>query len=161
MKRYDAPWSNTLIVLSILATCVCLFVGYLATTHVDDKHDWIGLLPVGLIPACALFVIRGYSIEPNEILVHRLLWTTRLPRAGLESARYEANVMKWSLRLCGNGGFYSFTGLYRNKLLGNYRAFVTDFSRTVVLKYPKRTIVLSPANPDVFVEELGAWPLTA
>jgi hypothetical protein len=155
MKHYDATWSKTLIVVSILATGVCLFASYMATTHTDDGYSWLGVLPIGIIAACALFVIRGYTIEPDAILVHRPLWTTRLPRADLQSARIQPDAMKWSLRLCGNGGFFSFTGWYRNKLLGNYRAFVTDLKRTVVLKYSKRTIVLSPSDPEAFVRELG------
>jgi hypothetical protein len=63
--------------------------------------------------------------------------------------------MRWSLR-CGNGGFYSITGFYWSKLLGLYRAFVTDMSRTVVLRYTRRTVVVSPASPEEFVHEVVA-----
>ncbi len=46
--------------------------------------------------------------------------------------------MRGSLRLFGNGGMFSITGLYRNRALGNYRAFVTDLKKTVVLRFMKR-----------------------
>ena len=75
-------------------------------------------------------------------------------RAGLESARFLPNAMRWSVRTFGNGGFFSFSGFYWNKLLGGYRAFVTD--PTVVLRYSSsRKGLLSPAEPDDFVHELG------
>jgi hypothetical protein len=109
-----------------------------------------------LVPAIsALFAIRGYAITADAILVRRPLWTTRLPRAGLRSAEAVPNAMCRSLRLCGNAGLFSFTGWYRSKALGVYRAWVTDLRSTVVLRFEKRTAVLSPADPDAFVRDLA------
>jgi hypothetical protein len=48
------------------------------------------------------------------------------------------------------------TGLFRNRTLGMYRAFVTDPARAVVLKTAGRTIVISPSEPEAFLEELRA-----
>jgi len=111
-------------------------------------------LPMALIVGCALFTVRGYAITPEAILVRRLFWCSRLPRAGLESATFLPGAMKGSIRTCGNGGFYSFTGWYRNRDLGNYRALVTDTAKCVVLRYAGRTIVVSPGEPEEFVAEL-------
>jgi hypothetical protein len=61
--------------------------------------------------------------------------------------------MRWSIRTFGNGGFFSFSGFYRNKLLGAYRAFVTDRHQTVVLRYGGRTVVVSPSSPEEFAHE--------
>lgn len=62
--------------------------------------------------------------------------------------------MQCGLRLCGNGGLFSFSGWFRNRALGVYRAFVTDPHRTVVLRYPRRPIVLSPSSPEEFVHDI-------
>jgi hypothetical protein len=62
--------------------------------------------------------------------------------------------MTKSLRTCGNGGAFSFTGWYWSKSLGFYRAFVTDLNSTVVLRFGKRTVVLSPEDPEDFVSEM-------
>lgn len=102
----------------------------------------------------ALFTIRGYTVTPDAILVHRMFWDTRLLRVGLISATVEPEVMNWSLRLCGNGGMFSITGWYWSKRLGRFRAYVTDLNRTVVLRWEKRTAVVSPGDPEGFVREL-------
>jgi len=60
-----------------------------------------------------------------------------------------------SIRTCGNGGFFSFTGFYWSRKLKSYRAYVTDLRRTVVLRYERRTILLSPDSPEDFVRELS------
>jgi hypothetical protein len=52
---------------------------------------------------------------------------------------------------------FSITGLFRNRALGNYRAFVTDLTQTVVLRFPKRTVVVSPQNPERFVADISKF----
>ena len=64
--------------------------------------------------------------------------------------------MRWSLRTWANGGLFSFTCHYRNKALGDYRAFVTDPHRTVVLEFSdRRNVVVSPDVPEEFTHEIG------
>ena len=155
MKTFSAPWSGLLKAVSGVATVICLGI-------VSMHPVWGGkvplpviilseVLPLAVLAACALFIVRGYMITPDAILVKRLFWNTRLPRVGLESATYSPEATQGSVRTCGNGGLYSFTGWYWNHGLGRYRAYVTDHAKVVVLKYPESTIVLSPGDPDGFV----------
>ena len=160
MKTYRAPWSTSLIVFSLLVTVLCVGISAVAWWESDVKHAgspsrWLALLPLFLLFATAPFTIRGYTIAPDVILVHRLLWSTPLPRVGLESAQVEPDAMRRSLRTFGNGGAFSFTGFYYNKRLGSYRAFVTDPRRAVVLRYSYRRVVLSPGQPGDFVNDLA------
>jgi len=160
MKHYDAPWSTSLILMSVITSIICLGVSAGGWWAAVAKHQaapvrWVVLLPLAILFCTALFTIRGYAITSDAILVHRLLWSTALPRLGLESARVEPDAMRGSIRTFGNGGAFSFTGFYYNKRLGSYRAFVTDPRRSVVLRYATRRVVLSPAAPHDFVSDLG------
>ena len=131
MKTYTAPWSTLLIVMSVLATALCIGIAF-AVCFLPGavRGGWLGTalrwLPIVLVPGAALFVVRGYTITPDAILVHRLLWDTRLPREGLQSAAFEPGAMCRSIRTCGNGGLFSFTGWYWSKSLKSYRVFVTE-----------------------------------
>jgi hypothetical protein len=160
MKHYEAPWSASLIVMSIMTTVICLGISAGAWWQAAGQQHpsplrWLALLPLVLLFGTALFTIRGYSVSSDCILVHRLLWSTVLPRTGLESAQAELDAMRGSLRTLGNGGAFSFTGFYYNKRLRGYRAYVTDPHRTVVLRYADRRVVLSPATPEDFVYDLA------
>ena len=160
MKHYEAPWSTSLIVMSVLTTVICLGVAAggwwsLAAKHAPGVLGWAVLLPLVILFGTALFTIRGYSLSSDSILVHRLLWSTVLPRTGLESAEVDLEAMRGSLRTFGNGGAFSFTGFFFNKRLRSYRAYVTDPHRTVVLRYAHRRVVLSPATPEDFVAYLA------
>jgi hypothetical protein len=160
VRSYRAPWGRTLFLTSALVTVVCAVVSvclYWATTveHQPALIRVASLLPLVLVLGCIPFTVCGYTITSDSILIHRLLWNTSLPRSGLQSASVEPEVMRGSIRTFGNGGGFSFTGLYYNKSLRSYRAFVTDLRRTVVLRYAYRTVVLSPDAPEEFVRALA------
>lgn len=158
MKTYQAPWGKPLIVVSslLVALAVANVVGLPLILH--DVSPGVGILAQWTLPvivlACLPFMVRGYEITEDAIFVRRLFWKTRLDRAGLKSAEVIPKAMNKSLRTCGNGGGFSITGWYWNKPLGFYRAFVTDLNRTVVLRFEKRTVVVSPGEPEDFVKEL-------
>lgn len=160
MKPYPAPWGKPLIVISALATVLCLGLTLFEWSTLTRPPFalpafWLGGLPLALVLSCALFTIRGYGLTPDTLVIRRLLWSTRVPLAELQSAEYLPGAMRGSIRTFGNGGFFSVTGLYWSRLLGSYRAFVTDLQRTVVLRFPGRTLVLSPASPEEFVREVS------
>ena len=153
-KHHKAPWSPLLILMSIGLTILCVGLAFRFFVRGSGMEVMIGVGMLAITFGCALFTIRGYTITRNALLVHRLLWNTRLSLDGLKSARFELGAMRWGIR-CGNGGFFSFTGLFYNRKLGFHRAFVTDHIRTVVLRYPHRTVVVSPADPEAFVRDLA------
>jgi hypothetical protein len=152
MKTYKAPWSTSLVVLSSLVTIICIGV---AIQLVVIGRAWTALVPLAIIFGGLLLTIRGYTVTPDAILVHRLAWSTRLPLSGLESVEIASDIMRGGLRVFGNGGLFSFTGFFRNRALGAYRAFVTDPHRTVVLRFAKRTVVISPSMPEDFLQDVA------
>ncbi len=159
MKTYRAPWGKALrwssAGLVVLAAAFFVGMSWLPAA----TPGWVAGLARWSLPlillACLPFVIRGYAITADAILIRRLFWTTRLDRAGLTSAEVVPKAMNKSLRTCGNGGAFSFTGWYWSKPLGAFRAYVTDLNRTVVLRFGKRTVVVSPDAPEDFAEGLN------
>ncbi len=153
-KHHPAPWSQGLVLWSLLLTGLFLWLAFVSFKHGGGSSLLLGSSFVALTIVCALFTIRGYTITADAILIHRLFWATRLPLAGLKSARFEMGATQWSIR-AGNGGFFSCTGFRYNRSLGFHRVFATDGMRTVVLRYPHRTVVVSPADPEAFVRDLA------
>lgn len=140
-KQHPAPWGRALIVISSLSSLLCLGIAAGFALSRDPRLHWPALLPLVVVAVCALFTVRGYVVTADALLVRRLLWNTRLPWTGaaaLQSVQAEPDAMRGSIRLWGNGGMYSFTGLFRSKALGSYRAFVMDRHRTVVLRFADR-----------------------
>jgi len=158
MKTYQAPWGRALIVISglLVFLSIASLVGLpmLLANVPQGMALWAPWLLPAIVLCCLPFMIRGYAITEDAILIRRLFCTTRLDRNGLKSAEVVPKAMGRSLRTFGNGGGFSFTGWYWSKSLGFYRAFVTDLNRTVVLRFGNRTVVVSPDDPVEFVNEL-------
>jgi Bacterial PH domain len=166
MTHFRAPWSKSLMVASIFATLVCLGVAYaLWTVPAEPSFEqvrlWLALLPLAVISVGALLTVRGYSISNRELVIHRLFWPTRVSLHGLQGAYFDSNATHRSIRTFGNGGLFSFTGYFRNKELGSYRAFMTDRRRAVVLRFPSSVIVISPDRAEDFVNTISQYKVSS
>jgi hypothetical protein len=167
MQRFDAaPWPTSLKASSFIATVLLVGASYAVIRAIphgtrapfaETFGTLIAFVPPLIALTALLYVVRGYELGPSGLLVQRLLWTTSVPLEGLSRAWHDPDVMRRSLRIWGNGGLYSVTGIYQNFALGRYRAFVTDPRQAVVLELPGRRIVISPADPSAFLQGLSAW----
>jgi hypothetical protein len=155
--HFNAPWSTSLKVISTAASAIV--AGLLVLGLTDPRLPTVprallvalmGGLLVGPLP----FVVRGYRLDSDALLVQRLWWRTRIPLSGLRSVAHNPAALRWSLRLCGNGGLFSFTGWFWCKALGRYRMFATDPKRAVVMVFEKRRVVVTPDRPEEFVNEV-------
>lgn len=155
--RYAAPWSGKVVTATLV--CVSISVGAVAArwsslSSGEIGDAWYALTPAIVLFGAALFTVRGYSVTRECINVKRLLWSTRLPRDQLQSASVETEALRGSRRTFGNGGVFGLVGWFKSAGVGSYRAFATDLNNGVVLRYPHRTIVVSPADPQSFVKEI-------
>ena len=166
-QHFKAPWGRTLLIVSIFTTLLVGGVAFIlcmdaalprfVSLPVPSGSLWLAIAVVFLIPLGALpFIIRGYTLTKDGILIRRLWWNTVLPFADMLSVEVEPFALSHSFRTCGNGGLYSFTGFYWNRHLGHFRAYVTDLNRTVVVRMKHRTAVLSPDDPEAFVWAVSA-----
>jgi hypothetical protein len=161
-SQFGAPWGRGVKFATVSVGVLVVGLSVVLPLTVSRQDFWaavigpaIGLLTFGTV---ALFCVRGYSIRHRELWIHRSFWQTRLPLEDLERAHADPAAMKGTTRTCGNGGFMAYTGWFRNRKLGGYRAFVTDPARCVVLEFAKRKVVVSPADPAAFVRALGFAP---
>lgn len=160
--HFKAPWGRTLQIASTFTTLLLVGVtvsmagGLGQLGFLSLRASASSLLPL-LIPLGALpFIVRGYVITKDGILIRRLWWNTVLPFADMVSVEVEPHALSHSFRTCGNAGLYSFTGFYWNRQLGHFRAYVTDLNRTVVVRLRNRIAVLSPDDPEAFVRAVSA-----
>ena len=151
---FKAPWGTTLQIVSLLTTIVLLAVAAVPSSG----PIWpVRILSLALLVGALPFVVRGYEIRGDALLIRRLFWNTRVELAGLQSAQHDPTVLCHSVRTCGNGGLFSFTGWYWNRKIGAYHAYATDLRRAVVLTFVHRRVVVSPDRPEDFVRALSVF----
>lgn len=158
-KTFAAPWSNSLKIVTFLTVGLLLSLPIfgLINFYGDMRGGFIFVLfvlPVAILVISAFFTIRSYEIRNNILLIQRLIWITRLDLSNIESAETDSEAMKGSIRTFGNRGLFSFTGKFRNRKLGPYRAFATNPKLAVILRFPGKVVVVTPENPTEFVNML-------
>ena len=147
--RFSAPWSSALTVISVVLTVVLLVVvlnGAVVAT---------ALLAATFVGA-AVCSVRGYAVEPGVLIIERLGWQTRIDLAGLESAEIDPDAMRWAFRTWGIGGPFAFVGRYWSRAVGGFTAYATDRDLAVVLRWPDRTVVVTPDDPETFATAVEA-----
>ena len=159
--EFRAPWSSTVRNVTVLSLVILALPVLIGIFVVTEPSLPAAILLIGGPPLIAAVTfagrVRGYTLTEDAITVRRGLWNTRLPLDGLRSVTGDAEAMRGSIRVFGNGGLFSITGRFWNRKLGWYRAFATDPSRAVVLRYAKRTIVISPHDPQHFIMRAGTF----
>ncbi len=157
MTRYPASWSKLLIVTSVLAVLACALAIAAVLVFVPGWGRLFALPVIAAVLGGVPFMVRGYALDGSTLWVQRPFWNTRVPLDDLREVRLEPKLLWRSIRIFGNGGLFSFTGLFRNRELGTYRAFVTDWRNGVALRFSTaRTVVISPAPAADFVAALKA-----
>lgn len=161
MRFAVAPWPGFLKVISLGTTVLLLIVSYFAARAIPPygvAHTFgtvVAALPIAVPAIAVLFVVTGYEIAGNNLSVNRLLWSTNVDLTGMQRVERFPDGFKGSLRVFGNGGLFSFTGIFWNKKLGRYRTFATDPSRFVAIHLPGRVVMVSPADPEAFIRSFG------
>jgi len=163
MRFQAAPWAPRLKVASVAAVALLAVVAAMlwhvlpqASTRPAPVLQFLVIVPPLAVAGALLFMVRGYRIEGNRLRVQRLLWATEVSLDGLQRAWHDPQAMQRSLRIFGNGGLFAISGLFRNRALGNFRAFVTRPDCAVVLRTASRVVVISPAEPHAFLHVLAS-----
>jgi hypothetical protein len=162
--RFAAPWDGRLravtaavtVVLGIAAAAVLVLgfrdgdpaVAAIATAFA------LGLLLV-LYLARALAPI-GFAIEGSAVVVLRRARPVSIPLSLVRAAGPLELRLSRLLRLGGSGGLWGWYGRYWSRPLGQFRLFATRTRDLVQLDTPTGRFVLSPEQPDRFLEEVLA-----
>lgn len=162
---FSAPWGTSLRVASVgivlflfgILWLISLFAGQ---SLFSPPLANLLLFPLLVVAAAAPFMVRAYRLENGKLDIVRPFWVNSFRLDELESVEMDHNAMKKSIRIFGNGGLLSITGLHWNKKLGRYISYANDPARAVVLRFHDRVIVVSPDDPNRF-EQLVAQHCSA
>ena len=109
-------------------------------------------VPLVVLLAPLPFVVRGYVLTETSIEVRRLGWSTVLPLEGLVAVSGEPEGLRGSVRVFGNGGLFVISGRFWNRKIGRFRAYATDPSRAVLLRYQDgKNVVVTPNDVQHFI----------
>ena len=104
-----------------------------------------------------LFSVTGFAIENNSLIVSRPLWKTTIVIPPGSIARMEPEVRMGLLRTFGNGGLFGYTGRFRNRKLGFFNAYATNWKHAVSVTSGGQDfcIVVTPEDVEGFIQSIN------
>lgn len=159
MSYYDSVWDFRVWVWTLAAgglVCFGLWILFRASKNAGLAIGAGSAILVVVVLALAL-APRGYEIQGTTLKVRLVLATrtydlTQIKEARTVSAKEVFPPGTW--RVFGVGGLFGYYGYFKNAKLGRFLAFVTDRNSLVLLRFPEKTIVISPRNPQSFLEQV-------
>ncbi len=150
--EFSAPWSRALkigtYVIGLFLIAVTIF-GWLLDVDTSIRLTLL-IVPIVVLVVSLLYGVRGYTLTETAIEIRRVGWSTRLPLDDLQAVEGKADAMLRAHRVLTNG-LFAFVGFYYSGEFGLVFAYATDLSRAVVLRYPRKKIVLTPHDPQQFI----------
>jgi hypothetical protein len=167
VTRFEAPWDGQLrLVSSILALFLAavaagLLVLGLALSRGEPALLWpflVGPVIIAAVLAGAwLLAPRGFALDAADLVVLRPVRPVRIPLAEIRAVEpLPPGAIAGAVRLGGNGGMFGHYGRFWSRRLGSFRMYVTRRSGLVRVETGQEQFVLSPAEPEAFVEALLA-----
>jgi len=94
----------------------------------------------------------SFSFKNDKLVVQHVIFATRYDLAKLTGYEVNPDAMMSALPL--TFPILVASAWYRSPLLGTFRAYISDQRNCVVLEFGQKKIVVTPENPQEFVEAL-------
>ena len=146
----NAPFDN---IVKIITAFVVILLVALMLVIPSPIIIFITLIVFGIT---IIFMVRGYSITNDNIIIHHWGWSQKYALTDLDRAYSDPSALNGSIRLFGIGGLMGYIGYFRNSALGTYRAYVTNRHHAIILMFKDKTLVISPEDTVGFLKQIEA-----
>jgi hypothetical protein len=151
-----AGWAIDVVVVVVVLRYVANLAGRLPVYLVGGGLASVVLLLI----VVGMFAPRAYQVDAYGVTVLRLGSRVYIPANTILDV--QPVKIRRVMRVCGCGGFFGAWGWFYARQFGLFRAYVTRRDRLVSLTLKDRKpVVLSPDEPDRFVEAVRAVCSTA
>ena len=150
MKQNTAPTCRSIKIVTafISLLTIAIFIGSLFIPVLI----WAGFILLLIEIICFLYSPTAFEIRDKQLVVIKNLGKKSFgPINTCTSIKHDEP--SFGIRLWGNGGLFSATGIFWNKQYGIFRAYVTNSKRTylVLVETPSHKVIISPEKPAEFV----------
>lgn len=133
---------KALTALGLLTLGLLLYLLYIAE-DLSSFSSIVYMVGVVLLLYPPLSMPLSLTVDGEEVVLRRLLWTTRYSRSVYDITVEHSKAPEQALRVFGSGGYFGFSGLFYKSGLGFFRLLMTE-STTHYLRIQRKG---------------GSWPL--
>ena len=167
MNTYKASMDRTTKTLTILVPLLLFFTVFIPyfSKNTAGSIDFLNPSPIDVFPFGLILILvitygfspKAYALEDRQLIIYRpfhrkFYSTTDMKTVSIVSKK----DMPRSIRVFGVGGLFGYFGLFRNSRYETMIWYATRRDQFVVIERSNgRTIVLTPDDPNSFVQEIN------
>ena len=140
-EHFSAPINTKLLMAAVSLWVLIMIIEFLS----------IGSPFLSIIIATLLYVffsIHGYSIINNQLLIHRVGWSSRYDLNSLSSIDVNPFAMTGAIRIFGASLLFVSVGKFKNSIIGKFTAYTTNPDNCLVLRFSDEVVVITPDDPE-------------
>lgn len=126
-KVINISWSNQtkLITVVTLIFLVILFYYLISNGYLRESvlTSAVLVLIIGVLAYFAMQAPMSIKLTESKIIINKLIGTIEIAYTDIKAVG-EYSFDQGDIRVMGSGGFFGYTGSFKNKVFGNYTAYV-------------------------------------
>ncbi len=142
---FNIPWSNTVKIISWAISFLMAGIGYLTVVKSSSSNALLMGIFLLILALTGYFVTQApmsLKVSEDRLIICKLAGTKEIPFSEIEKIEPYKDYHS-DIRLMGNGGFLGYTGLFRNKELGKYTAYVGNYSQAFYIRTKNRKMYVT------------------
>jgi len=155
-RSFNAPWDTGVKLLTMLVSAI---LGYYIFTYVHHHAQGYGpdfmirlVLPLFLLGLGVAFMVTGYSIDSEGIVIHRIFWRRRILRSEISGVSVPSVLDKRGKGIWGIWGFCGYSGLSYSSTRGFHIVAASgSANRVFISRNHGMPFIISPSDPDAFI----------
>lgn len=153
---FSAPWDTgvkliTMFASGILGYCILSVLHHLS--RLSEFDFWMRLvLPLFILGVGVVFMVTGYHVDSDGIVIRRLFWQRRIRREDIVRVAVPSALFCCRIGLFGIWGFCGRSGFAHARGLGFHIVSASAFEHSVIIaRHHGLPIIISPSDSDAFI----------
>lgn len=149
-----SSWIVTISLSVIFGILVAVLINFFPSIDQSLAGFLVALCTIALLLGiyifCFLYRPLGYSIEPEKIVVNRLVKNVDIPLNNISDAYLvKKESMGWLTKNGGNAGLFGYFGEFTSSAFGSVKLYGTRTNHYLMIVTPFEKIVITPDDTEM------------
>jgi hypothetical protein len=157
--KVNTRWNNQVRIITVIVAILAIFVEITLISKYAD-NSYFGILAIILAVALGAFVLNAplsITLNDSQLVLKKILGKTVIKYNHIDSI--SPYVRDGSdIRVFGSGGFCGYVGIFSNRKIGKYIAYVGDPKQSFLVKTKNgKKYVFSCENVEIVIDTVKKY----
>lgn len=156
-EKFEVRWSTFVKTVTIIIAMILIVVNIRLTGNFDIEKpvDYLIIFCTLMMPLSVVFITPLYIVLKEDcIVVKKVIGKIVIPYEAICLAE-AFEIGNSDIRIFGSGGFFGYTGIFSNQLLGKYQSSICNPKEAfMIITKDGKKYAFSCSNRDELIEQI-------